>query len=156
MQRTYTRSGSEAVSMKVTRCLPSRGWLAINRTDPGSCRDLIYTAPVPHQAERIVASLEGTLTSAPNKLSSRPKRTRISYLVALAATTYVAFRRERRTTFPNATKFHRKSGGAQWRDLLFLSRTITQTHKASRAHVFPPRLPLASIGLNEQPDSGSK
>ena len=24
----------------------------------------------------------------------------------------------------NATKFHRKSGGAQWRDLLFLIRTI--------------------------------
>jgi hypothetical protein len=35
----------------------------------------------------------------PFPLSSRPKRTRISYLVALARTTYAAFRRERRKMF---------------------------------------------------------
>jgi len=29
--------------------------------------------------------------------------------------------RERRMKCTSATKFHRKSGGAQWRDLLFLS-----------------------------------
>ena len=40
------------------------------------------------------------------------ERTRISYLVALATTAYAAFRRESRTKFANATKFHRKSGGA--------------------------------------------
>jgi hypothetical protein len=57
-----------------------------------------------------------------DELSSRPKRTQISYLAALATTTYAAFRRERRMKFASATKFHRKSGGAEWRDLLFLFR----------------------------------
>jgi hypothetical protein len=57
------------------------------------------------------------MEASPYPLSSRPERTRISYLVALARTTYAAFRRERRTKFINATKFHRKSGGAEWRDL---------------------------------------
>jgi hypothetical protein len=40
------------------------------------------------------------------------KRTRISYLAALTIATHAAFRRERRTELTNATKFHRKSGGA--------------------------------------------
>ena len=34
------------------------------------------------------------------------------------------FRKEGCMKCINATKFHRKSGGAQWRDLLFLIRTI--------------------------------
>ena len=49
------------------------------------------------------------------------ERTQISYLAALPTTTYAAFRRERRMKFASATKFHRKSGGAEWRDLLFSS-----------------------------------
>jgi hypothetical protein len=36
---------------------------------------------------------------------------------ALATTTYAAFRRERRTKFASASKFYRKSGGAERRDL---------------------------------------
>ena len=60
-----------------------------------------------------------TMLQLSNELSSRPKRTQISYRTALATTTYAAFRRERRMKFPSATKFHRKSGGAEWRDLLF-------------------------------------
>jgi hypothetical protein len=47
-----------------------------------------------------------------DELSSRPKRTQISYLAALATTTYAAFRREKRMKFASAIKFHRKSGGA--------------------------------------------
>jgi hypothetical protein len=34
---------------------------------------------------------------------------------------YAPFRKERRMKFTNATKFHRKSGVAQWSDLLFSS-----------------------------------
>ena len=45
-------------------------------------------------------------------LSSRPERTQISYLVTLTTATHATFRRERRTELGNATKFHRKSGGA--------------------------------------------
>src|ERR1700751_5770813 len=62
-----------------------------------------------------------TAISPKNELSSRPERTQISYLAALATTTYAAFRRERRTKFASAAKFHRKSGGAERRDLRFLS-----------------------------------
>jgi hypothetical protein len=35
--------------------------------------------------------------------------------------------------FDNATKFHRKSGGAQWRDLRFLFPVLTQTIKPRKA-----------------------
>ena len=45
-------------------------------------------------------------------LSSRPKRTRISYLAELTMTTDAALRRESRTNFINATTLNRKSGGA--------------------------------------------
>jgi hypothetical protein len=53
------------------------------------------------------------------KLSSRPKRTRISCHAALDKATCAPFRKEGRMKCINATKFHRKSGGAQWRDLQF-------------------------------------
>jgi enediyne biosynthesis protein E4 len=55
------------------------------------------------------------------ELSSRPERTRISYFALLATTTRAALRSESRMDFINATTLHRKSGGAQWRNLLFLS-----------------------------------
>jgi hypothetical protein len=58
-----------------------------------------------------------SLKAPPSPLSSRPKRTRISYLAELTGTTDAALRRESRTSFINATTLNRKSGGAQWRDL---------------------------------------
>jgi hypothetical protein len=45
------------------------------------------------------------------KLSSRPERTQISYLAALAIATYAAFPRESRMNIV-AARFDRKSGGA--------------------------------------------
>jgi hypothetical protein len=53
-------------------------------------------------------------------VSSRPERTRISCHAALDKATCAPFRKEGRMNCTNATKFHRKSGVAQWRDLLFL------------------------------------
>jgi hypothetical protein len=57
----------------------------------------------------------------PSPLSSRPKRTRISYFALLATSTFAALRRESRMQFPEATGLDRKSGGAEWRDLRFSS-----------------------------------
>jgi hypothetical protein len=58
-------------------------------------------------------SLEGP----PSPLSSRAKRTRISYFALLATTTCAVFLKENRMMVINATVLDRKSGGAQWRDL---------------------------------------
>src|ERR1700752_1954150 len=80
-------------------------------------------------------------------LSSRPKRTQISYLVALAATTYAAFRRERRMKFASATKFHRKSGGAKRRDLRF-SKSPTEANRSSTQPTF------RFLNLTSKPESG--
>jgi hypothetical protein len=55
-------------------------------------------------------------------LSSRPERTRISCHAALDKAAYAPFCKEGRMKFDSATKFHRKPGGAQWRDLRFLFR----------------------------------
>ena len=52
------------------------------------------------------------MEASPSPLSSRPERTQISYLAALATATYAAFPRERRMNIANATNFDRKSGGA--------------------------------------------
>jgi hypothetical protein len=48
--------------------------------------------------------------------------------------TYAAFLKESRMKFANVTKFNRKSGGAQWRDLRFspsfeilLQSSVTQS-----------------------------
>jgi hypothetical protein len=54
-----------------------------------------------------------------HRLSSRPERTRISYIAVLETNTYATLRKERRMNFINATALNGKSGGAQWRDLLF-------------------------------------
>jgi hypothetical protein len=56
-------------------------------------------------------------------LSSRPERTRISCYAASPATTCAAFGKESRMKFANATKFDRKSGVAEGRDLQFRFRT---------------------------------
>jgi len=45
-------------------------------------------------------------------LSSRPERTRISYISAQPNATYAAFRRESRMKLANATNLDRKSGVA--------------------------------------------
>jgi len=50
--------------------------------------------------------------SALRKLSSRPKRTRISCFAMLATTTYAALLKESRTEYISATVLDRKSGGA--------------------------------------------
>ena len=52
-------------------------------------------------------------------LSSRPDRTRISCHAVLDKATYAPFRKEGRMERNNATKLHRKSGVAKWRDLQF-------------------------------------
>jgi hypothetical protein len=46
------------------------------------------------------------------ELSSRPERTRISYIAAPPKATYAAFRKESRMKFANANKLNRKSGGS--------------------------------------------
>jgi hypothetical protein len=51
----------------------------------------------------------------PTELSSRPERTRISYITASHDATYAAFRKESRMKFAHAAKLDRKSGVAQWR-----------------------------------------
>jgi hypothetical protein len=70
------------------------------------------------------------LTHAPRKTevpwrfcSLGSERTRISYYALLATTTCAPLCRESHTEFINATGLNRKSGGAQWRDLRFISRT---------------------------------
>jgi hypothetical protein len=59
------------------------------------------------------------LEAPPSPLSSRPKRTRISYLALRATDTCAALREESRMQSLKATGLDRKSGGAQWRDLRF-------------------------------------
>jgi hypothetical protein len=59
----------------------------------------------------------------------RPERTRTSCYAALDKTACAAFRKESRMKLANATNLDRKSGVAQWRDLLFLflfSRGLSQ------------------------------
>src|SRR6202167_1018514 len=56
------------------------------------------------------------LSSRLSRLAVEPERTRIPAYAALEKAACAPFRKEGRITFVNATKFHRKSGGAQWRD----------------------------------------
>src|ERR1700744_4876406 len=69
------------------------------------------------------------------ELSSRPERTRISYFALLATATYAALRRESRMQFINATTLHRKSGGAQWRDLLFSGPLLRMFFRTPRTRI---------------------
>ena len=68
------------------------------------------------------------------EVSSRPERTRISCHAALDKTASAPFRKEGRMKCTKATKFHRESGVAQWRDLLFPSVT---NQLSLRAPLFP-------------------
>jgi hypothetical protein len=72
----------------------------------------------------------------PTELSSRPERTRISYIAAPHAATYAASRKGSRKKFANATDLDRKFGVAEWRDLLFLCRF---SHRLGRAGISSPR-----------------
>jgi hypothetical protein len=60
--------------------------------------------------KRLLCSFSLKAPSLP--LSSRPKRTRISYFALLATSTYAALRRESRMQILNATGLDRKSGAA--------------------------------------------
>jgi hypothetical protein len=64
------------------------------------------------------------MEAPPFPLSSRPKRTRISCHAALDKATCAPFRKEGRMKCTNASKFHRKSGVAKWRDLQFGGRFV--------------------------------
>ncbi len=99
-------------------------------------------APSAAEGSAVPRTFPGNAESRPStNLSSRPERTRISCSAALDMATYAAFVKESRIKLANATKFHRKSGVAEWRDLRFLLpatnaevqldpfRTLTQTAK---------------------------
>ena len=62
---------------------------------------------------------QSSLGAPPSRLSSRPEGTRISCHAPRDKTTCASFGKEGRMKCTNATKFHRKSGVAQWRDLRF-------------------------------------
>jgi hypothetical protein len=79
------------------------------------------------------------MEAPPSPLSSRPKRTRISCHAALDKTARAPFRKEGRMKCNNATKFHRKSGVAQWRDLLFIIRGIESQWKRRPPLCHPDR-----------------
>src|ERR1700678_883331 len=70
------------------------------------------------------------------ELSSRPERTRISCHTAPDKAACAPFRKERRMKFAEATKFHRKSGGAKWRACPERSRmgTCCSLHRPPDAH----------------------
>jgi hypothetical protein len=75
----------------------------------------------------------GSMKAPPSALSSRPERTRISCRAALDKAAYAPFRKEGRMKCTNATKVHRKSGGAQWRDLQFYGPFLEMFRQASSA-----------------------
>src|SRR5271155_3143753 len=73
--------------------------------------------PTQGDEKRLLYSDYCSLEAPPSPLSSRPERTRISYFALLATTTCAALLKESRMQIIKATGLHRKSGGAQWRDL---------------------------------------
>jgi hypothetical protein len=75
--------------------------------------------PTQDDEKRLLFSNYSPLEAPPSPLSSRPKRTRISFFALLATTTRAVFLKENRVMGINATVLDRKSGGAQWRDLRF-------------------------------------
>jgi hypothetical protein len=75
----------------------------------------------------------------PNRCVIPTERTRISCHAALDKTTCAHFRKEGRMRCTNATKIHRKSGVAQWRDLPFLIRRIGSEWKRKPTLCHPER-----------------
>jgi hypothetical protein len=82
--------------------------------------------PTQGDEKRLSFSNYSPLEARRSPLSSRPERTRISYFALLATSTCAALRTESRMQILNATGLHRKSGGAQWRELRFFPRLLTQ------------------------------
>ncbi len=80
----------------------------------------------------------------PFPLSSRPKRTRISYFALLATTACAALRKESRMQIIKATGLHGKSGGAQWRDLRF-SGPFLEMFFLKRSSSRPGRLVIGVV-----------
>jgi hypothetical protein len=108
------------------------------RRQSGSCSHASADVPfvIPSGAEGSAVQF-----SDPTNLSSRPERTRISCHAAPDKAACAPFRRERRINFANATKFDRKSGGAQWRDLrLDLSCECDLRQQASLLRGHPERI----------------
>jgi hypothetical protein len=88
--------------------------------------------PTQGDEKRLSFSNYSPLEARRSPLSSRPERTRISYFALLATSTCAALRTESRMQILNATGLHRKSGGAQWRDLRsFLGNDFRQSEKRS-------------------------
>jgi hypothetical protein len=82
------------------------------------------------------------------ELSSRPERTRISCHAALDMAASAAFCKESRMKFASATKFDRKSGVAEWRDLRFLfPRTHTDSSVLGYFRPSPPALSRQCRGI---------
>jgi hypothetical protein len=69
----------------------------------------------------------------PTEVSSRPKRTRISCHAAPEKVAFAPFRKEGRMACISATKFHRKSGGAKWRDLRFRGPLLEMFFRPERS-----------------------
>jgi hypothetical protein len=76
-------------------------------------------SPPQDDEKRLLFSNYSPLEAPPSPLSSRPKRTRISFFALLATTTCAVFLKENRVMGINPTVLDRKSGEAQWRDLRF-------------------------------------
>jgi hypothetical protein len=93
---------------------------------------------------------EGQDAGTQTELSSRPERTRISYIAATPKSTHAAFCKESRMKFANATKLDRKSGVAEWRDLRFshLSVDVEVTVQFPLADAVVIALPLLGLHLD--------
>jgi hypothetical protein len=77
--------------------------------------------PILCHLDRSAAQRRDLCVDAPSWRCFSTERTRISCHEAHDATSCAAFIKESRMKFASATKFNRKSGVAQWRDLRFLS-----------------------------------
>jgi hypothetical protein len=75
------------------------------------------------------------MEAPPSPLSSRPKRTRISYHAEPDTTAHAAFVKESSTRPAGATNINRKSGVAEWRDLRFLP--VFQTQRTLQTLQYP-------------------
>jgi hypothetical protein len=86
------------------------------------------------------------------ELSSRPERTRISYRAKPTTSTYAALIKESRMNFAEAIDLDRKSGGAQWRDLLFARPHANASRSTPRlCRSFCKVEPIAPALMAEQP-----
>jgi hypothetical protein len=90
---------------------PERSWAS--GPTQGDEKQLLFSNYFPWKAPSL------PLSSRLPRRAVGPERTRISCFALLATSTCAALRGESRMQILNATGLHRKSGGAQWRDLRF-------------------------------------